>query len=104
VAKAHDKSFPGVLWTLVTDNPKLASAVAFEVGYIAGKLTGGTAMKNIKFSPEFASVMPQLAQAALALLPAAAASLQPSAPKHRKSASRKSVKRPSRRPKARPAA
>ena len=69
------------LWAFLADNPELAASLAFEVGYLAGKLTTVLIPRTKKRSTALGiNVMeniPHLSQLALKYLPAAVATLQP---------------------------
>jgi len=88
VAKTRQKSYGDQFWTFVTENPELAATIAFEIGAVAGRFTGGVSMKRIsKLPPNIANIthaVPQLAQAALRYLPGPSPSIQPAPGKVRK--------------------
>jgi hypothetical protein len=49
----------------------LASSIAFEIGFLAGKISRGASFDQLrKLSPNMANALPQIAQAALKFLPA----------------------------------
>jgi hypothetical protein len=104
VAKARQKSHGDQFWTFVTENPELAATIAFEIGAVAGRLTGGVSMKRISRLPSnvanITNAVPQLAQAALKYLPGPSPSIQPAPGKVRK-ARRASNGRTSRKSKGR---
>jgi hypothetical protein len=71
VPKPRQKSQPGLFWAFVNENPKLASSIAFEIGFLAGKISRGASLDQLKqLSPSMANALPQIAQAALKYLPA----------------------------------
>ena len=78
VSKPRPKSEPGLFWAFVNENPKLASSIAFEIGFLAGKISRGASFDQLKkLSPNMANVLPQIAQAALKYLPAMSSSADP---------------------------
>ena len=81
MAKARQKSYGDHFWTFVSENPELAATIAFEIGAVAGRLTGGVSMKRISKLPSnvanITNAVPQLAQAALKYLPGPSPSIQP---------------------------
>ena len=88
MAKARQKSYGDQFWTFVSENPELAATIAFEIGAVAGRLTGGVSMKRIsKLPPDLSNItnaVPQLAQAALKYLPGRSPSIQPAPGRVRK--------------------
>jgi len=81
VANHRQKSQPGLFWTFVNENPKLASSIAFEIGFLAGKISRGASLDQLKkLSPSMANALPQIAQAALRYLPAMASGSAPASP------------------------
>jgi len=88
VAKARHKSYGDQFWTFVTENPELAATIAFEIGAVAGRLTGDVSVKRISKLPSnlahITNAVPQLAQAALKYLPGPSPSIQPAPGRVRK--------------------
>jgi hypothetical protein len=85
VTKARRKSYSDHFWAFVQQNPELATAIAFEVGAVAGTFTAGTSLKRVSRLPtKVAHAVPKLAHAALKYLPEPSPSLQPGAGKTRK--------------------
>jgi hypothetical protein len=93
--KASTESFIEIFWTLIRENPKLAAAVAFELGVLAGGVVRNSAetkeyLKNqaIKVPQAISDAMPPRLSGALTFLPAP--KLQPrKRPDSKRSSSRK---------------
>ena len=85
MAKGRRKTYSDQFWAFIHDNPELAAAIAFEVGAVAGTLTGGASLKSVRKLPtNVAHAVPKLAHAALKYLPGPSPSIQPAAGKARK--------------------
>ncbi len=82
-AKSH--SLVDTFFDFIEQNPKLASSIAFEIGCLAGTVSGRAPLKRLaKLAPDFSAMIPQFAQAAFAFLPAAGL-LSPAPARARKS-------------------
>jgi hypothetical protein len=77
LAKPRRKIEGNLFLRFIEENPKLVQAIAFEAGFLAGRITKSRSMKKLQFSPAFLRKLPAFTEAALKYLPAATASLQP---------------------------
>ena len=70
VAKSRAQSRPDPFWAFVDENPELAQEIAFQIGFLAGKVAQGASAKAFKrLPPQLGNILPDLAQAALRFLP-----------------------------------
>ena len=96
MARSRAQSRPDPFWAFVDENPELAQEIAFQIGFLAGKVAQGASAKAFKrLPPQLGNILPDLAQAALRFLPMS------SAPGHANGAApRRRRKRKARKPSA----
>lgn len=93
MAKSRAKTRPDPFWAFVEENPELAQEIAFQIGFLAGKVTHGASAKALKrLPPQIGNILPELAQAALRFLPMTSAPSRANGAAPRKRRKRKARK------------